>query len=447
MRSDPLLLAEANVPRYTSYPTAPHFHAGIDGRRYATWLSELPAEETLSVYIHVPFCAALCLYCGCNTKAVRRRAPIETYARALIRDIALVGAAAGRRKVSHLHWGGGTPSILGDTLLRDVAAQLDRSLDLSGLAENAIELDPRSVDKQLAQSLRAIGVTRVSLGVQDFAAEVQEAIGRVQSYETIARAVYTLRTAGLTAINFDLMYGLPRQSIDSVRQSATIAASFHPSRVALFGYAHVPWFKPHQRLIDQSSLPGAGERLAQMQAAHSIFLAHDYEPIGFDHFARSDDPLAVAARSGRLRRNFQGYTDDRATTLLGLGASAIGRLPQGFVQNAPDTAGYFRAIDAGEFATRKGIAFAPDDLLRADVIERLMCDFTVDLRIQALRHGSEDQFAAEIDALQPLVRQGLAEIDGRRVVVTDKGRPYVRLIAATFDSYLQASRQRHSVAV
>lgn len=450
MRTDPMILAEASVPRYTSYPTAPHFSAAVDDGVYRAWLAALPAGEPLSLYIHVPFCSELCLYCGCNTKAVRRRTPVNTYADVLLREITMLGAAVGRRRISHLHWGGGTPSILGSTLLSELTTRIDCNFDLADLKEHAIELDPRTVTSELAQTLASIGVTRVSLGVQDFSEAVQQAIGRIQPYDMVARAVDAIRDAGIVALNFDLMYGLPKQTADSVRQSAALAAGLNPGRIALFGYAHVPWFKPHQRLIDESQLPNAAARLAQMEAARAIFIARGYSPIGLDHFAHPDDELALAARQGRLHRNFQGYTTDESATLIGLGASAIGRLPQGFVQNAPDIGSYARAITSGQFATRKGIALSADDRVRAAVIERLMCDFSVDLRSIAVNTQSAEQFEPEWAALQPLAQQGLVQLDPGKlsVAVTDQGRPFVRLIAATFDSYLQRdSQRRHSVAV
>jgi oxygen-independent coproporphyrinogen-3 oxidase len=261
--------------------------------------------------------------------------------------------------------------------------------------------------------------------------------------------VHSLRGAGVVCVNFDLMYGLPGQTVDDVERSATQAASLEPQRIAYFGYAHVPWLKPHQRLIDESALPGAAERLAQAQAARETLAAHGYVPIGLDHFARPDDSLAAAAHAGRLRRNFQGYTTDRADALIGLGASAIGRLPQGFVQNAPDVGGYARALATGRLATARGIALTDDDRLRGGIIERLMCDFAVDL--DAIPGSGEigvgEAFDVELEALAPLAAQGLLSLDGRRILVTEKGRPFVRLAAAAFDAYLPNARTRHSVAV
>jgi oxygen-independent coproporphyrinogen-3 oxidase len=243
------------------------------------------------------------------------------------------------------------------------------------------------------------------------------------------------------------MYGLPRQSVKDIRRNVALAASLSPNRIALFGYAHVPWFRSQQRLIDTASLPGPAERLAQMEAAREALVSFGFQPLGLDHFALPDDDLAVAARTRRLRRNFQGYTTDDAAALIGLGASSIGRLPQGYAQNAPDIGGYSRAIAAGRLATTRGIAISADDRLRGAVIERLMCDLEVDLSVVARDHGSGEALAEECEALQPLIAQEIVRVDGSKVVVTESGRPFVRLVAASFDAHLRRSERRHSTAV
>ncbi len=439
-------LAEQSVPRYTSYPTAPHFSAVVGAREYADWLTAVPKQAALSVYVHVPFCSRLCHYCGCHTKAVRRREPIETYADTVIEEITLLGSIAAGGRVINLHWGGGTPSLLGAERLAQLLAKIDEAFPLAPECEHAIELDPRYVTRELARALVRLGVNRVSLGVQEFAGHVQEAIGRIQPFELVERATLELREAGIARVNLDLMYGLPRQTVEDIRRTASLAASLEPQRLAYFGYAHVPWLKTHQRLIDDALLPGASERLLQSQAARATLTSRGYVPIGIDHFALPDDDLASAAHRGELRRNFQGYTTDRADALIGLGASAIGRLAGGFVQNATDTAGFARSISAGQLATARGIELTADDRLRSRIIERLMCDFSVDLG--ALGAECEHGWQAEVDALAPLAVEGLVRLDGsRRLCVTDKGRPFVRLVAAAFDAYLAKARARHSVAV
>ncbi len=438
-----LTLLERNVPRYTSYPTAPHFSPRIGPDAYGAWLAGLPAAATLSLYLHVPYCTELCHYCGCNTKATRQRAPVDRYAELLLDEIALIAAQTGRRRAVHLHWGGGTPSILGGDWLRRIADALARAFDLSALREHNIELDPRKVTRPLVAALAAIGVNRVSLGVQDFAPHVQRAIGRVQPFDLVERSVALLREADIASINLDLMYGLPQQGRADVARSAELAVALAPQRIALFGYAHVPWFKKHQSLIRDADLPGPEERLQQARSAADIFAASGYTAIGLDHFARAGDEFAIAARERRLHRNFQGYTTDNADALIGFGASAIGRLPQGFVQNAPDVAGYARAVGAGRPAVVKGLALTSDDRLRAAIIERLMCDLRLDLS----QFGGAQDFRAEIAALDQLADAGLLMIEGETIAISEAGRPFVRLAAAAFDAYLPANQARHSLAV
>ena len=437
-----LFLADRNLPRYTSYPTAPHFSATIGAESYGEWLAALPRNATLSLYIHIPFCTELCLYCGCNTRAVRKREPIETYAQRINDEIAQLRNLAGRR-LTQLHWGGGTPSIVGAHWLDTISEKLGSLFDVSAMKEHAIELDPRRIDRSLVHALQAIGVTRASLGMQDASPHVQRAIGRIQPFGLVQQAADWLRDAGINRLNVDLMYGLPTQTVRDVARSAELAASLGAQRLALFGYAHVPWFKRHQRLIEEAALPGLSERLEQAQVAAETLTGLGYRAIGLDHFALPDDELAVAAREKRLHRNFQGYTTDEADALVGLGASAIGKLPQGFVQNASDLAGYSRAVSAGHFATVKGLALSDDDRLRGAIIERLMCDLAVDLET----FGGESQFTAELARLRPLCEQGLLEIDGSHIAMTDRGRPYLRIAASAFDAYLVVAEKRHSVAV
>jgi oxygen-independent coproporphyrinogen-3 oxidase len=421
----------------------------------------------MSLYLHVPFCTELCRYCGCTTKAVRRHAPVEAYAELLSAELALLSGATRARRVVHLHWGGGTPSILGPDHLAALVERLAAAFDLASLQEHAIELDPRRLDAALASALARIAVARASLGVQDFSPHVQRAIGRIQPFEQVEQAVASLHGAGIANINIDLMYGLPQQTVGDVIRSAELAASLKPARLALFGYAHVPWFKPHQRLIDEATLPGAGERMAQMHAAAETLEECGYVPIGLDHFALPGDELSRAAQTGRLHRNFQGYTSDAADVVIGLGASAIGRLPQGYVQNAADVGSYARVIQARQFAATRGFELSSEDRLRARIIERLMCDLAVDLDAEdrAVQSGANGRaapigatqfretqpgaidFTRELAALDNLSNTGIVHRDGARIYVTEAGRPLVRLVAAAFDAYLPKDQKRHSVAV
>jgi oxygen-independent coproporphyrinogen-3 oxidase len=437
------------VPRYTSYPTAPHFHAGIGSDRYAKWLAAVPANTPASLYLHVPFCEKLCWYCGCNTKIVARYGPVSNFVEALKREIALVSDCLGRRQpVTLIHWGGGTPNILTPGDFYAVMTLLRSRFALAERAEIAIEIDPRTLTREMIEACKAAGVTRASLGVQDFDLRVQQTVNRVQPLSCVERAVSSLRAAGVSAINLDLIVGLPHQTLATVAHTVAQAVALAPDRVALFGYAHVPWMKKHQRLIDEASLPDAALRWRLAEQATADLQRHGYDWIGLDHFARADDPLAVAARAGRLHRNFQGYTTDATAVLLGLGPSVIGTLPQGYVQNASDTRGWNDAIARDALATVKGIALDDDDRLRRAIIERLMCDLAVDLAATTHSHGMRAAtFAGEKAALQEFVADGLVELDGDTVRLTLLGRPFMRSVAAVFDRRLAASAARHSRAI
>ncbi|MEP3275086.1 MAG: oxygen-independent coproporphyrinogen III oxidase [Stappiaceae bacterium] len=441
--------ATRTVPRYTSYPTAPQFSGQIGSTDYGTWLDRLPATMDLSLYLHVPFCRAMCHYCGCNTKASKKDAPILDYSRTLIDEIELVGSRLGRKQsVSHIHWGGGTPSLLPRDSLFAVADALRTAFCFGSDMEHAIELDPRSVDETLADSLHSIGITRASLGVQDFNSRVQLAIGRVQSFQTVANAVDALRNVGITAINFDLMYGLPHQNEETITQTISDTVRLQPSRIALFGYAHVPWMKKHQRLINDADLPDSDARMAQATLARDLLIEYGYVAIGLDHFALPADSMAKALSAGTLRRNFQGYTTDRAQALVGLGASSIGFLPGGYAQNAPDVSGWKRDVEAGRFPIAKGIALSADDRLRATIIERIMSDHQVDLLKACEEHQqSPECLEGSMALLDEMLSDGLLIRDEWRIALTEVGRPFSRIAAAAFDTYLDRSPARHSVAV
>lgn len=441
--------ATRSVPRYTSYPTAPHFHAGVTGATYSGWLAALPRGASLSLYLHVPFCRSICTYCGCHTKAARRDSPLHDYASALLKEISLVARPLGPdRPVTHIHWGGGTPSLMPRAPFLEIVEALREAFDLREGHEHAIELDPRTVTPDLAEALRDAGITRASLGVQDFEHEVQKAIGRVQPFSQVARAVDRLRAVGIEAINFDLMYGLPHQSRQTIAETVRLTRELAPGRIALFGYAHVPWMKKHQRLIDESALPGTGERISMADFAREALIESGYEAIGLDHFALPSDSMAVAQREGRLRRNFQGYTTDTADVLVGLGCSSIGLLPQGYVQNMPDTGGWARAIRDGLLPVARGFALSAEDRARAEIIGQLMTAHAADVGAIAAGHGfCESDFADGFAELGEMIADGLVELDGARISITPRGQRYARVAASAFDTYLERGTARHSVAV
>lgn len=437
-----------SVPRYTSYPTAPHFGAEVDAARYENWLGGIGKGDHVSLYLHVPFCRAMCWYCGCFTKIVNRYGPVSEYVASLIAETDLVAARlGGRPEARFVHWGGGSPTILTADDFKRISGRLHRNFRLADDAEIAVEMDPRTTTTAYVKALSEAGVNRVSIGVQDFDPTVQKAINRMQPFETTARVVGWLRDAGIEAVNLDLMYGLPHQTEDLIAAMTEKALSLRPARIALFGYAHVPWMKAHQRLIDEAVLPDAQARWHQAARAAAMLQDAGYVRIGLDHFAHPDDPMA-SPFTGRVRRNFQGYTTDNADTLLGFGASAIGNMPQGYVQNVAAIKSYRERIAAGRLPTARGLELSADDKLRRAVIERIMCSLEVNLEEACREFGVETGYLDDaLDNLRPLADDALVEIAGRHVRVTEQGRPLVRAAAAAFDAYLGAGKARHSAAV
>ena len=302
------------MPRYTSYPTAPHFTEAVGASTYARWLAAVSPEASLSLYLHVPFCRSLCWFCGCQTAVVNRPEPVAAYARLLVDKIAMVARAiGGKRRVARIHWGGGTPTLVGAGDMRAIMEAVHDAFEVMPDVDMAVEIDPRQFSSGLAETLAALGINRASLGVQDIDPDVQQAIGRNQPLAATVAAAEALRANGVQRLAVDLIVGLPRQTVDGVRRTVEeVDDAVSPSRVAVFSYAHVPWMKPHQRLIDDAALPDARGRLGLARAAADALTDRGLAAIGFDHFARPDDALAAAAASGRLRRNFQGYTDDAA---------------------------------------------------------------------------------------------------------------------------------------
>jgi oxygen-independent coproporphyrinogen-3 oxidase len=437
------------APRYTSYPTAPHFTDTIEDSDYQTMLTGLPFDSSLSLYLHVPFCQTMCWYCGCHTRIVASYSPIEAYLQALEAEIRMVAAALPQRmNVRHIHWGGGTPTIMAPGAFQAVTGTLRECFDVAADAEIAVEIDPRRITGDMIRTLGVNGVTRASLGVQSFDPVVQKAINRIQSFEQTASATDGLRAAGISAINFDLIYGLPYQTVASCEDTVARALDLKPDQLSVFGYAHVPWMKKHQRMIDWKSLPNPNERLAQFASIADRLADAAYRRIGLDHFAKPDDRLVRCLDAGTLHRNFQGYTSDQCSTLLGFGASAVGTLPYAYVQNTTQVGEYRRRIEAGSFAIQRGRRLTAEDRLRRDVIERIMCDFRVDLEAVSARHHVDvGYFAEELERLWALEEDGIVRLDGAVVSVEEAYWPLARTVAAIFDTYLQPEEQRHAAAI
>jgi oxygen-independent coproporphyrinogen-3 oxidase len=447
MRPEFLPFALQDVPRYTSYPTAVQFRNDFPGTLADEWMGAMAPDASLSVYVHVPFCRQLCWYCGCHTSVPNGYDRAKRYADLLVRDIGRTASVVGGQKnrVRHLHFGGGTPTYFNDIDLARVVAAVERGFGFAEGAEIAIEIDPRTMERNRARGLADMGFNRTSLGVQDFDLAVQMKINRVQPPGLVQACADGLRDAGFQSVNFDLMYGLPGQTVASVTETARLAAAMAPDRLAVFGYAHVPWFKKHQNMIQEADLPGVNERYEQAMAIGRTLLDAGYEVIGLDHYAKPHDELSEAARTGRLRRNFQGYTTDVTDALLAFGASAIGELPQGFVQAGRDTLSWSTSVEAGHSPVTRGLAITSEDRMRAEIIERLMCDFTVDAWEIARQHGLDigDAFTR----LLPLTDSGLASVTGGRVTVPQEHRLFLRNVAAVFDEHFQPAPNRHAKAV
>jgi oxygen-independent coproporphyrinogen-3 oxidase len=391
----------------------------------------------------------MCWYCGCHTTITQRDAPILDYLAVLRREIELVADRLTRPlAVRHVHFGGGTPTIMEPSELLGLVALMRQRFVIDHAAEIAIEIDPRTLTKTMTKALGEAGVNRVSLGVQSFDPVVQRAINRIQSFEQTARATEGLREAGVRGINFDLIYGLPHQTVESCIETVRQSIALRPERFSVFGYAHVPSFKKHQRKIDEAALPDGEARYAQAEAIAEALMSAGYRRIGLDHYALPDDSMAQAQGEGVLHRNFQGYTTDPSDVLIGFGASAIGRLIQGYAQNEVVLGRYAERIRRGELATAKGYALTDNDRLRADLIERIMCDFRVDVGQICRQH--EIAPAAILDTipkLRGLQADGVIQLEGNILSVNDNARFLVRSVASAFDAYLGASGRTHSRAV
>lgn len=440
---------EERLPRYTSYPTAPQFSDAIGDQTYGDWLGALPAGASASLYLHVPFCRSMCWYCGCHTTITQRDEPIVDYLAVLRREIGLVADRLNAPlPARHIHFGGGTPTIMEPSEFLDIVELMRRRFVLDDTAEIAVEIDPRTLTRTMTAALGAAGVTRASLGVQSFDPVVQRAINRIQSFEQTAKATDGLRDAGVRGINFDLIYGLPHQTVESCVETVRRSIELRPERFSVFGYAHVPSFKKHQRKIDEAALPDGAERYAQAEAIADALTAAGYRRIGLDHYALPEDSMVQAQVDGVLHRNFQGYTTDPSDVLIGFGASAIGRLTQGYAQNEVVLGRYAERVLRGELATAKGYALTSDDRLRADLIERVMCDFKVDVQEVCARHGAApESILQSMPRLRMLEQDGIIRRDGHVLSVNDDTRFLVRSVASVFDAYLGMSGRTHSRAV
>jgi oxygen-independent coproporphyrinogen-3 oxidase len=432
-------------PRYTSYPTADRFNTEFTESSYIQYLHERDQatdKPPLSLYIHIPFCASLCYYCACNKVITKDRSKSAIYLNYLAKELQLVKQhLTARETISQLHLGGGTPTFLSEPEMRGLMAMLRENFDFADDAEISIEIDPRTVTAETLQLLADIGFNRTSLGVQDFDEQVQIAVHRIQPYEMVEKCITQSRAVGFQSINFDLIYGLPKQSLESFSRTLDQVISLSPARIALYNYAHLPTrFKP-QRRINEADLPTAEQRLQIFLMSLRRLLAEGYVYIGLDHFAKPDDSLALAVKDKSLHRNFQGYTTRSDCDLISLGLSSIGKIGASYVQNLRTLDEYYAALDQGNLPVEKGFHLSPDDLLRREIIMDLMCSSSLDVPAIEVKYKIRfaDYFQSELARVQPYVDEKLMQVSESAVGVTAKGRMFVRAFSMVFDQYL--SRQ------
>lgn len=438
---------DAKVPRYTSYPPANHFGTQVGQDDQSKWLRAVPDGASVSLYVHIPFCKRLCWFCACRTQGTTTLRPVEAYVETLLQEIDLVRARLpGRVSLSRLHLGGGTPTILTPDLMARLLDKIFERFDAGIGSEFSVEIDPTEASPALLDTLLSYGMNRASIGVQDFDPRVQKAIGRLQSFQQTSDVVHHLKSGKLDSLNMDLLYGLPFQTQESLSLSLQEVMSLLPDRLALYGYAHVPWMSKRQVLIDESALPDPETRFELSELARVLLTSDGFEQIGFDHFARPGDGLSIAKANGHLRRNFQGYTDDTADILIGLGASAISKFPQGYSQNQPATAKYVAAIEAQTLAGARGHALSDADRWIALAIEQMMCGFQVDIaKLQADFPAYAPAISATFETLAAAFPLGV-DLDDQQMKVRPGFEPLVRILAGQLDTF-QSPQVAHSSAI
>lgn len=440
---------DKNGPRYTSYPTADRFDATFDAQRYAYWIAQRNSEgvaKPLSLYIHIPFCNTLCFYCACNKVITKDRSKSAEYVRYLIKELTMQSELLGPGQViEQLHFGGGTPTFLSDAEIREVMAAIGKNFKLIEDGEYSIEIDPRKVSDDTIALLGQTGFNRISIGVQDFDDEVQKAVNRIQSEEETVRIITAARANGFKSVSIDLIYGLPKQTLEGFGRTLDRVIATNPDRLSIYNYAHMPTlFKPQRRIHDED-LPSGQLKLDILSMAVNKLTAAGYVYIGMDHFAKPEDELAVAQRQGLLHRNFQGYSTHADCDLVALGVSAIGKIGPTYSQNFRELEDYYGALDRDQLPIMRGMELNEDDLIRREIIQALMCHFELDKQTfgSEFKIDFDQYFATEQDELNEYEREGLLELSPQRIVVTPKGRMLIRNICMVFDKYLR-TRTEHA---
>ncbi len=452
-RKDKLLLdlvPDHPIPRYTSYPTAPNFNNNIDGKKYNLWLKKIKSSEKISLYVHIPFCDSLCYFCGCHTTATKKYDPIERYVNFLIKEICLLSSKIKFKPlVSHIHFGGGTPSILKPKDLRTIMNIIKKKFKILEKCEIAMEVDPRYFKYDLIKILKKYNFNRISIGIQDFSKTVQKNINRKQSFKSTKDLIESFRINGINKINIDLMYGLPYQSVSGFLSTLRKVVSLKPDCISIFGYAHVPWMKKRQKLIKGRMLDN-NERLQLYRIASNYLLNNKYISIGIDHYAKYNSSIIKKLKKKNITRNFQGYSEDDSKVLLGLGSSSISSLPEGYVQNITNTPEYFESLKRNKIPIFRGYEFKNKDKMYGTIIRNLMCYLTVDLHEmnEKFNEKNEQNFLfKELLRIKPFIDKGLVAFKNDKLTIDPDARPLARTISSSFDQYFKANKTKYSLGI
>ncbi|OGV07282.1 MAG: oxygen-independent coproporphyrinogen III oxidase [Stygiobacter sp. RIFOXYC12_FULL_38_8] len=435
-------------PRYTSYPTAPHFTEAFTSEKYLDEIirtNNQADQPELSLYYHLPFCDTLCYFCGCNMIITRNRDRIKEYIKYLKNEIDLLRTyITTGRKVAQLHWGGGTPTHLNPDEITDLISFINQSFEIKTDAEQGCEIDPRGLTKEHLAALRNGGFNRISMGVQDFNSDVQKAVNRVQPEDMTRQVVSWVRELGFQSINLDLMYGLPFQTIESFEKTVDATINISPDRIAVFNYAHVPWMKKHMNLINPDDLPSAEDKLQILKMTIEKLTSAGYDFIGMDHFAKPTDELSIAQREKKLYRNFQGYSTHAGTDLYGMGITSISQVGKCYVQNKKREKEYFDSLNDQTLPIERGVYLTDDDILRRHVITKVMCDFELDFSDveKSFKIEFENYFGSSLESMKDFIDDGLVKLSNRKLEVTQMGRLLIRNIAMNFDGYIERKEDK-----
>ena len=442
------LVPDYSVPRYTSYPTAPIFNGKINNNTYESWLKKLDNNKKISLYIHIPFCSSLCYFCGCHTSVVNKYKLIENYVSLLLKEIEILGEKLESKfNVSHIHFGGGTPSILKGAELWLIMQSIKKKFNILTDCKIAMEIDPRFFKQNLTIFLNDCGFNRISIGIQDFSQNVQTLINRKQSFEITKETVNHLRENNISNINIDLIYGLPKQTVKTFTDTLKKIITLKPDCISAFGYAHVPWMKKHQKLIKVKPLDNE-DRLKFYRLASHYFLSNGYVPFGIDHYAVKSSSIIQNLKNRKIQRNFQGYTEDDAEVLIGVGASSISSLPDGYAQNIAKIDDYVRALKKNKLPISRGYKLKTEDKIYGIIIKELMCYLNVDLR-RVTKKFSKDAnlFSSNINKLKPFIDADYVNFQNFVLSIKPEARPLVRTICSVFDQYFEPKTNRYSYGI